>query len=334
MEPVLHLQGDHPWIAKVRSAERIAQIDEVMFVRQIGAGQLDRPALAKRLFGSKVERRVLRKMVRTIAIQKSRAIAHVARNPRTPRKRSREPHAQSVSLFMIQKEESRRRRRNAGQTARNPARAFRGLMRVRQMNVNLLEQLRSAHRNFRSCHPDRRDRQREKQVGIADHIVVEVVVRPGAEVVGIDSAAIDGNCDSHFVLLVALPAQENKTVARRVQDRLLQSVGNSIQRRRLIETAVRSSQHPLQARNLNRYTASRAGCGFRHQSCETCESYAAVDAQPLRYFELVFDENRFRSPFTTCRDGPKSTGIGGSVGSEAGWFPMSLSKVLSCWAKP
>src|SRR5579864_6173446 len=162
------------------------------------------------------------------------------------------------------------------------------------MNVNFLELLRSAHRNFRYCHPDRRDCKRERQVGIDDHIVVELVVRPGTEVVGTDSAAIDGNCDTHLVLLVALPAQENKTVARRVQDRLLQSVGNSIQRRRLIETAVRSSQHPLQARNLNRYTASRAGCGFRHQSCETCESYAAVDAQPLRYFELVFDENRFQ----------------------------------------
>ena len=83
------------------SAERVALIEEVTFVRDVRRGQRQRVHLHGRA-GADVERRVRPQMRGTIALQKSRTVIDVRSDPGRARKREPDAGRQGVTLIMIE----------------------------------------------------------------------------------------------------------------------------------------------------------------------------------------------------------------------------------------
>src|SRR5262249_4941132 len=104
MKPISNLHRNHPRIGKMGAAKGVAQIHKVMLVGQVRSTELDRPVLPKRLAYSEVKSRVRRQMAGAIAVEKTRAIGHVAGDPGSMRQRCREARAKRVALVVIQEE--------------------------------------------------------------------------------------------------------------------------------------------------------------------------------------------------------------------------------------
>src|SRR5205085_12426059 len=97
----------------------------------------------------------------------------------------------------------------------------------------------------------------EEDARIANGRVVKEVVSAGAEIVEVKGPSTHGNGKAQVVLLVPLAAQRQEAEAlsdRQVKER----AGNRVDRRRLIEPAVGSTKHPLDAGNLNGNSDARA----------------------------------------------------------------------------
>ncbi len=71
---------DLSWLSKVRPAERIGTVQQESLVGQIYCLQGYPPVFAEALGKRKIKSRVVRKMIRPIAIQKARAVAYVCGN--------------------------------------------------------------------------------------------------------------------------------------------------------------------------------------------------------------------------------------------------------------
>src|SRR5215471_2478298 len=118
------------------------------------------------------------------------------------------------------------------------------------MQIELLRDFRRAYADFVANNARCLDREREKDVGVAQNIVVEVIVSSGAEIGEVSGPSAKRNSQSNFVLLVALASerQEPKSLGCR---QIKQRPRKRTKRRRLVVTAVSSAQDPLQFRNLD-----------------------------------------------------------------------------------
>src|SRR5947207_7782761 len=94
---------------------------------------------------------------------------------------------------MVEKEEACVRRAEISEPSGNGARAFRRLVRISQVKVKLLEQPRRAQRGFISHDADALDGERKKDVGVSQRIMIEEVVRAGAEMGQVNHPSLHGN---------------------------------------------------------------------------------------------------------------------------------------------
>ena len=116
-------------------------------IGQIHGLQGDQPVFAEAFTDRNVESRMTRQMIRPVAIEKARAVADVCRNVAACRQIDRKAGAQRVALVVIEEEEIRRRR-EVGQPTGYRALAFRVLVRVREIELAVLEELRRARRHL------------------------------------------------------------------------------------------------------------------------------------------------------------------------------------------
>src|SRR6478736_59883 len=100
--------------------------------------------------------------------------------------------------------------------------------------------------------------------------MIKKVVRPSAELVELQHPALDWDRQPDIALLVTLATQWQKSLVRRDTEYVRR---NRIKRRRLIVTAVRAPQDPVQMRNLDRHSQARAAYSFRHEPGKTSESH-------------------------------------------------------------
>ena len=105
------------------------------------------------------------------------------------------------------------------------------------MELAPLEELRRTRRQLEPANPDAPDRQREKDVRVAERFMIEKVLRSSAEVVSVNGPTSDRNRGAELMLFVALAAQGNEVKALG-QRELEQWPGNCRERRRLIETSI------------------------------------------------------------------------------------------------
>src|SRR5260370_26355216 len=78
------------------------------------------------------------------------------------------------------------------------------------MKLTTPKQQGRARRHFKSPYAGPLNRQREKDIRVAERIVVEKVLHSGAEVVGIYCPSLNRNCDANLMLFITFAAQRNE----------------------------------------------------------------------------------------------------------------------------
>src|SRR5437868_13244229 len=116
-------------------------------------------------------------MRRAVPIEKSGAVDHIPRDPSLPWKRCAEAGAERIALVVVEKEKPIRRRTEIRDPAGHRTRSLSGLMRVSQVDIYLLEQMRRTHRDLGSGNPCAFDRKRKEQAGVANRLVIKKVMR-------------------------------------------------------------------------------------------------------------------------------------------------------------
>ena len=96
-----------------------------------------------------------------------------------------------------------------------------------------MEEPRRAKRAFPSANARLLDGQRQENIRVAQHIVVEKVARPGAEAVHIQDPAVERYGQAELVLFVALSVQGQKAEPL-LKSEIEQGAGHGVERRRLI----------------------------------------------------------------------------------------------------
>src|SRR6267142_1274921 len=124
----------------MRTAECVAQIDEVPLVRDVGRRQLRRPVFAERLPYCQIDQTVAGQMVRAVAVQESRSVTEVSGYPASVRHSGGEACAQSLSLVVVEKEEARGGYAEVRESSGDAAGAFHRLVGISQMEVGALTQ--------------------------------------------------------------------------------------------------------------------------------------------------------------------------------------------------
>src|SRR5882762_1319292 len=107
--------------------------------------------------------------------------------------------------------------------------------------------------------------------------MIEKVMRAGEELVKLKHPAPGGNGQTDIALLVTLTAQWQKSLVRRDTEYVRR---NRIKWGRLIITAVRAPQNPMQMRNLDGHSEARTAYSFCHQPGKTREAHTGRERQP------------------------------------------------------
>src|SRR6185312_8341849 len=115
------------------------------------------------------------------------------------------------------------------------------------------------------------ERQRKKDIGVANDIMIEKVSGCGAEIGEIDRPAVYGNGQSDFVLFVPFSMQWQKCLVI-IQIR----ISHSDQRWRLIVATIKPAQYPIHTRNANGCSNARIGSIFALRACIVSEPDAAI----------------------------------------------------------
>src|SRR5581483_3395424 len=135
--------------------------------------------------------------------------------------------------------------------------------------------------------------QREEDVGVAEHVVVEEVARGGMEVAEVEIPAAQRDGESELVCLIALAAkwQKSKALGRcKIEER----ARDGRERRRLIEAVVRRARNPVQPWKHDGGADGRAGSRFGDRTGEACDANSTVKRQPVGGVKLVFEKDGFQ----------------------------------------
>src|SRR5579862_731974 len=123
----------------MRAAEGVARIEQIAIVADVDGCERKRQPLSKILSDRQVECRMRRKMLGTVAVQKTRAEIQIAACRCVPRKPQVITCAQGIALVMIQEEVSHVRGREVCKAAGYGTRALGVLMGVCQVNPGAME---------------------------------------------------------------------------------------------------------------------------------------------------------------------------------------------------
>src|SRR5271156_2547318 len=157
-----------------------------------------------------IERRMLRQVLTRKfraghAVREARAIIHIGRSEGLPRQRSVESNVQRVALVVIEWRVSGWRlatgigRRKADQPTGDGTSLVSDLIRVGQVKLTAIPESRRCQGQLPATNQSTVDRHRNKNIRIADVVVVEKVIRARLEVVGIERPTPEGNGHAKLV---------------------------------------------------------------------------------------------------------------------------------------
>src|SRR6185437_12028800 len=187
------------------------------------------------------------------------------------------------------------RRGKIGESAGYRSLALHVLVRIGEVQLQTMRQLWRAHASLPTVDPGGGQGHGKEDIGIAQHVMIEVIGGAGVEVVYIEAPAAQGNGEPELVLLVALAAQGQKTEALG-SGHIEQRPAHRQQRWRLVVAAVEGTQYPAQARQLNSRPQARVGGRFTEPAGKVRYPQSAVEGQPLGGLELVFHEGALQLP--------------------------------------
>src|SRR5207244_7033331 len=109
---------------------------------------------------------------------------------------------------------------------------------------------------------------RKEGIGIPQHIMIEEVLRAGAEMAESQRPPAQAHRQSKLMLLVAIAAQRQKAEAL-LRGQVENGPGNGQQRRRLIVTPPEATQYPTEVRD-SQGRANRGSAAFSLSNPEEC----------------------------------------------------------------
>src|SRR5260370_20065603 len=113
----------------------------------------------------------------------------------------------------------------------------------------------------------------------------------GVKTIAVKCPAVKGNRYPELILFVAFSPQRRKS--KSLSDAIRQQrTGHRRQRRRLIEPAVESAQHPVELRHTNSGAKPGISGVFRYRPAKMRQPDAGVQGQPGSDLDLIFQEER------------------------------------------
>src|ERR1017187_5480084 len=194
----------------MRSTESIAVIELITLVGDVGAAKAHHPVLAERLSDGQIQRVVARKMVRPIAVKKARAVIDGHGGEAAPRQFAVEARRERVPLVVVKVETAFRRRRKIREPTCDPTKSLRLLVRIHDMGVVVAEQERGTDRDFDAPDSGGVNCERQKYVGVPNHIMIEEILHSSAEVGDAGYPIANRNSNAVFLLDVAFALQREK----------------------------------------------------------------------------------------------------------------------------
>src|SRR5882672_100754 len=183
-------------------------------------------------------------MLGTFPVEEAGTIVNAKVHPGSPGQSQVESGGKRVALVVVEKAERVLAESSGDQAAGDIPVPFRMLMGVSETPGNTVRQPRRRGAHFPAADAGALQSEREKDIGVAQSIVVEEVLRPSAKIGNIEGPALERNRQAEFVLFVAFAVEgcERTRFARLialVDDRS----GNGEQRGRLIVASVRRARH-------------------------------------------------------------------------------------------
>src|SRR5487761_232598 len=129
--------------------------------------------------------------------------------------------------------------------------ALRHLVRIREMHLPNPPEPRRAKGRFPSANQGLLNREREEHIRVADVVVVKEILRARLERIGVQKPSTNRNRYAVLMFFIAFSAQRNEAQVL-AGNESQQGSRRGQQWRRLIEMAVESAKHPIQARNAYR----------------------------------------------------------------------------------
>ena len=151
---------------------------------------------------------------------------------------------QCIVLVMIEKSEAITKGK-IREAAVDVAKGESELIGIREINLRPIADARRAQRKFPPVDARALNRDREKQVGIVEIIVVEEILGASEKIAGIDGPSVERNGDAKLVLFIAFTVERNEAQVLAVGG-LQERTGDSEQRRRLIEAPMEGTENPVE----------------------------------------------------------------------------------------
>ena len=231
-------------------------------------------------------------MLRAFAVDKAGAVIGIEVGPHPPGQLQVEAGGKRVALVVVEKEIAFVGRLEIGKTAGYAARALGVLVRVGGVELGASGDAGRVRRGFPATDAGTIDGERKENVGVAQNIVVEKVLRAGAEVGNVERPARQRNGQTEFVLFIALAAQRQEAESL-LGSLLEQRTIYGEQWRGLVVAPVESAQNPVEARNADGGADPRIDGIFADGRAEMREPHSAVQGQPAGELVLIFQEKRF-----------------------------------------
>src|SRR5580704_17069987 len=203
---VANLHENFPRIQKVRSAKGEAVVEQQAAIRDVDATHADGELFTELLAERQIERRVRLEMVARdgwVAIREPRGVIDVGGSIRVPGQRVIAPDMQCVALVMI-KQLKAVTEREIRQAPVDISKTQRQMIGIGQIHLASIANARRLQGQLPSIDPRALDRNREKDIGIVEVVVVEEVLRPGEKIVGVERPTAQGNGDAELMLFIAL----------------------------------------------------------------------------------------------------------------------------------
>src|SRR5262249_53539718 len=159
------------------------------------------------------------------------AVIKISRSKTAPGKRGVSANIQGVALIVVEGAEIGNRK--IRQPAGDRASGLGNLIRVCEVNLCAMSNLRRTQRYLPSVDLGAFDGEWEEKIRFPNHVVIEKVVRAGVEGVGIDDPPMIRNHDAELMFFVAL-AMERDESAIALGAQVEQRARRSHQRRSLI----------------------------------------------------------------------------------------------------
>src|SRR5215469_6006230 len=129
-------------------------------------------------------------------------------------------------------------------------------------------------------------RDRKEEIRFSDVVVVKEIDCSGAEVIGINNPSPERYRDTELVFFIEFAMERNEPQIVSLR-KLQQRAGSSDERRRLIVVTIEGSKGPVQMRNIQCSTDTRADRALHHTAAEMGGAHSSHQGQPRRDFESV-----------------------------------------------